>query len=119
MNKNGGEEAIDLIGTLGVEEVDHAAHVLHAVDLGAQVSVGVKVAAHEVAVLERAHDALALYADAARSTDDLAVHVLVLLHRRVDNARRLLAHRPARDVVRPTLGIRIAAKTIFSQEDIE
>ena len=71
MNKNGGEEAIELIGTLRIEEVEHAAHVLHAVDLGAQVSVRVKVAAHELAVLERGHDALALYAEKTKITNIL------------------------------------------------
>ena len=33
-----------------IQEIDHATHVLHAVDLGAEMSVAVKVASHEVAV---------------------------------------------------------------------
>ena len=51
MNEDRCEQAIDLVRALWIEEVYHATNVLHAIDLGAQVGVVMKISTHETAVL--------------------------------------------------------------------
>jgi len=78
VNKDGREKAVNLVGVFGMKKVDHSAYVLHAVNLGAQVCRRVKIAFEEGAMLQGGDHALALYAYAAGSADQLAVHVLVV-----------------------------------------
>ncbi len=65
-----------MVRAFGIQEIDHTANILHAINLGAQVSSLVKIAPHQIAVLKSGDNALALYAYATRTAYDLAAHVL-------------------------------------------
>lgn len=76
MKKHSGEETVELVGPLGVEEGYHSADVVQALDLGAERGVLVEVAVDEVAVLLGSDPAASVDADAAGVAYDLADHVL-------------------------------------------